>query len=155
MPTFPTAANQGNATLRDCTVLALTSDATSATAVSYIGIVKTFSFDVNRDFKDTTSSTDISESGRPVMWKAGKMSISGFTQVTASKFAALFLQGARATLQFTEGASGDVWQFNCRCTTYSKKGSADMTEDTLDFEWDGVPYYAPIGGTPTAIALGT
>ena|SRR6185312_7775150 len=149
--------NQDRRIMRDVTVMTLANlppaGGAAGTPVAYLGVIETFELQLKREYTDTTASADLGTSGRAIRWGLGSVKLTGFSAATGSLFASLFVQGGHAILNFTEVASGDVYQLVCRCEDFQKALGKEANKDTLTFPQEGIPYYAAAGGTPAAIPL--
>jgi len=150
---FPTIQNQDRVLLRDCTILSLTGTGSDGVTVSFLGQASTVKITLRREFADVTAASDEFSSRRVTRWGDGAVEIAGFSQLAGSKFAALFVQGSLAVLQFTESSTGDVWQLACCVAEMDKDLGLDATKDRIRLIQIGAPLYAADGGSPTAITL--
>lgn len=149
--------NQTRPIMRDATVCSLANlpspTGAAGTAIDFLGTVETVEITLKRKFVDVTGAADLGQSSRATMWDNGSVKMSGFSNATQSKFANLFSQGAFCILSFTETATGDVYQLQCRCDDFSKSLGKEANKDSLTLTVEGEPYYGAAGVTPTAMVL--
>lgn len=152
-----TITNQDRRLMKDVTVMTLANlppgGGSAGTPVAYLGVIETVEIELKREYADTTASADGGTSGRAVRWGLGSVKMTGFSAATASLFASLFVQGGHAMLNFTEVASGDLYQLVCRCESFTKSLGKEATKDTLSLMQEGIPYFAAAAGTAAAIPL--
>jgi hypothetical protein len=152
---LPTVLNQDRVILRDCTVLSLTGTGSDGAAIAFIGQAATVKISIRREFADVTAAADGFSSRRPTRWGDGVVEILGFSQLTGSKFAALFAQGSAAVLQFSEATVGDTWQLICCASELDKDMGLEATKDRLKLIQVGTPQYGTGGAAPSDIPLET
>ena len=148
-----TVENQDRVLLRDCTILSLTGTGNSGSTIAFLGQASSVKISLRREYADVTAAADEFSSRRVIRWGDGTVEIAGFSQLTGSKFSALFAQGSTAVLQFVEAASGDVWQLICCTAELDKEIGMDATKDHLKLIQIGTPMWAAAGGTPANISL--
>jgi hypothetical protein len=150
---FPTVDNQDRAFLRDSTVCLMTGSNTGAATIALLGVIMSARINLKREFADVTAAADQFTSRRVTRWGEGFVDVVGFSQLTGSKFAALFAQGSTAFLQFTESSTGDVWQLVCCMAEFEKDLGLDATKDRLRLTIIGIPQYGAAGATPVNLSL--
>lgn len=124
------------------------------TATNFLGNVETAEITVKREKVDITGATDLGHSSRIARWSEGSLSITGYSNITGSIYAAIYAQGGHAILQLTEAAStGDIWELVVTCEEYKKSMGKDATKETITFPIEGIPYYGPAAASPTAMTL--
>jgi len=126
---------------------------TAGTAVDVIGVFESAEINLKRLYVDTTGAADIAATSRATAWDKGSVKLTGFSRGTASKLANIFANSDHVIFQLAESSTGDAWQLMCTTEDYSKSVGKDATKDTLTLGQEGVPYYAPSGGTLAAMSL--
>jgi hypothetical protein len=135
---------------KDCTVLQCAPVSISGSVGSPVSVLATaedVEIMLKRVFVETTATFDDGESSRATRWGTGSVKISNIADTTKATLAGVFAASSHTLLQFTEAGTGESYQLYCKCEDLAKSMGKGANKDTITLGVEGVPLYAPPGGT--------